>query len=294
MDWMLYIPWNPDPEIFNINGFGIRWYGLLFAGGFLAGVYICQAMFRHERVPEEWLEIGFIAVLIGAVLGARLGHVFFYDWDYYQEHLWEIPNIRKGGLASHGAVIGLAITLWLYSKYVTKRSMLWILDRMVVPTALAGSFIRLGNLMNSEIVGKPAEVSWAFVFKRLAFREDIEANLRLVPRHPVQIYEALAYLGIFFVLMYLYWKTDAPNRRGLIFGWFMVLVFTARFFLEYFKNSQGGFESAFGNVLSTGQLLSIPCVIGGLVFLYFGYSREPKPWPAPPPSRAKTKKTKKK
>jgi len=292
MDWMIYIPWSPDPEIFTIFGRGIRWYGLLFAGGFLAGVYICQAMFRKEGVPEEWLEIGFISVLLGAVLGARLGHVFFYDWDYYSQHPIEIPMIWKGGLASHGAILGLALTLWLYSKFVTKRSMLWILDRMVVPTALAGSFIRMGNLMNSEIVGKPAEgLSWAFKFELLVNRPDISDPL--VPRHPVQIYEALAYLMIFAFLMYLYWRTDAPDRRGLIFGWFMVLVFTARFFLEYFKNSQGGFESELG-LFSTGQWLSIPCVIVGAIFMIVAYRKKPQPWPAVEQKPKEDRKKKKK
>ncbi|MEO0896228.1 MAG: prolipoprotein diacylglyceryl transferase [Bacteroidota bacterium] len=290
MDWLIYIPWNPDPEAFNILGRGIRWYGILFSLGFLAGVYICQAMFRRENIPEEWLEIGFISVLIGAIFGARLGHVFFYDWPYYSKNLIEIPMVWKGGLASHGAILGLGVTLWIYSRYVTKRSMVWIFDRMVVPTALAACFIRLGNLMNSEIVGLPAkDVPWAFVFKRLQDRPDIVDPL--VPRHPVQIYEALAYLAIFVFLMYLYWRTDAKDRRGLIFGWFMTLIFTARFFLEYFKNSQGGFESSLGNILTTGQWLSIPCVVAGLYFIWRGYTREPNPWPpvkiTPKPAKKK-------
>jgi phosphatidylglycerol:prolipoprotein diacylglycerol transferase len=293
MDLFLAITWNPDPEIFNILGRGIRWYGLLFAGGFLVGVYIAQAMFRKEGVPEDWLEKGFLLVLLGAIVGARLGHVFFYDWDYYSQNLGEIPAIWKGGLASHGALIGIGITLWLYSKYVSKRSMYWILDRVVVPVALAGSFIRIGNLMNSEIVGKPAgDLPWAFKFMRLAERPDIADPL--VPRHPVQIYEALAYLAIFAFLMFLYWRTDAGERRGLLFGWFMALVFGARFFLEYFKNSQGGFEK-YLEPFSTGQWLSIPCVIAGIIFIYLGYTRALKPYPPVPKSAfAKDEKNKSK
>ena len=261
-----YIHWNVSPEIVSIGPITLRWYGLLFASAFLVGLFIVKRMFEEDKAPEEWLDKAFIYMVAGAVLGARLGHVFFYDWDYYSQHLSEIPKIWEGGLASHGGAIGILLALWIYSRVVTKLSVLWILDKVVVPTALGGMFIRLGNLMNSEILGNPTEVPWAFIFER------VDPN---TPRHPVQIYEALIYLIIFIILYRVYWKTEARNKPGLIFGLFLALLFTARFFLEYFKTSQGGFESAFNEAFSTGQLLSIPFVLAGLYFIFRKVERRP-------------------
>ncbi|MDX1667016.1 MAG: prolipoprotein diacylglyceryl transferase [Saprospiraceae bacterium] len=252
-----YIHWDVSPEIVSIGPLSLRWYGLLFATGFLIGLFMVQRMFKEENAPEEWLDKCFIYIVLGAVIGARLGHVFFYDWDYYSQNLGEIPMIWKGGLASHGGAIGIIIAMWIFSVRVTKKSMLWILDKVVVPTALAGCFIRLGNLMNSEILGKPADVAWAFVFERVDE----------VPRHPVQIYESITYLIIFFVLYRLYWRTTAKEKPGFLFGMFLILIWGARFFLEYFKASQGGFETVVGQALTTGQLLSIPFVLIGLYFV---------------------------
>ena len=254
-----YIHWNASPEIVSIGPITLRWYGLLFASAFLVGLFIARKMFEADKAPEEWLDKAFIYMVLGAVLGARLGHVFFYDWDYYFRHLSEIPKIWEGGLASHGGAIGIIIALWIYSRVVTGRSVLWILDKVVVPTALGGCFIRLGNLMNSEILGKPADVPWAFIFERVD---------PATPRHPVQLYEAITYLIIFIILYRVYWKTEARQKPGFIFGLFLVLLFSARFFLEFFKSSQGGFETAFGNALSTGQLLSLPFVLAGLYFIF--------------------------
>jgi prolipoprotein diacylglyceryl transferase len=215
-------------------------------------------MFLAENAPEEWLDKCFMYMVVGTVLGARLGHVFFYDWDYYSQHTGEILQIWKGGLASHGGVIGIITALWMFSRRVSKRSTLWIMDKVAVPTALAGCFIRLGNLMNSEILGLPSDAPWAFIFTRV---DD-------VPRHPVQLYESLTYLVSFVILYYVYWYTDKRHKLGYIFGLFFVLIFGARFLLENFKVSQGGFESAFGNMLTTGQLLSIPCILVGLYFMF--------------------------
>lgn len=252
-----YITWNVSPEIGSIGPLTFRWYGLLFAAGFLVGLYIVRRMFRAENAPETWLDKAFIYVVVGAVLGARLGHVFFYDWDYYSQHLAEIPQVWKGGLASHGGAIGIILALWIYSRTVTHKSILWILDKVVVPTALAGCFIRLGNLMNSEIIGKSTEVSWAFIFTRVDN----------VPRHPVQLYESFSYLLSFVILYFVYWKTDKRKQPGYIFGLFLILIFGFRILWEYFKESQGGIESAFGNIMSTGQLLSVPFVLIGLYFV---------------------------
>lgn len=249
------INWNASPDILSTGFLTLKWYGLLFASGFLVGLYMVRRMFAVENAPEEWLDKAFIYIVLGAVLGARFGHVFFYDWDYYSQHLTEIPMIWRGGLASHGGAIGIILALWLFSRNVSKQSMLWILDKVVVPTALAASFIRIGNLMNSEIIGKPADVAWAFVFLRV---DDI-------PRHPVQIYESLTYLVSFLILYRVYWKTDYRFYPGKIFGLFLIFIFAARIVLEQFKDSLGGFEESLG-LLSTGQWLSIPFVLTGLFF----------------------------
>ncbi|MCB0585617.1 MAG: prolipoprotein diacylglyceryl transferase [Phaeodactylibacter sp.] len=261
---LAYITWDVSPEIVKIGPLTLRWYGLLFALGFLLGLYIVRAMFRAENEPEEWLDKIFIYMVVGAVVGARLGHVFFYDWDYYSKHLSEIPAVWRGGLASHGGAIGIIIALWIFSARTAKRSVLWILDRVVVPTALAGCFIRLGNLMNSEIVGTPSDAPWAFLFVR-AYPPDLADE----PRHPVQLYESISYLLTFFLLYWAYWKTPAKEKLGRMFGLFLVLVLgVIRFSLEFFKTSQGGFETAFGGTLSTGQLLSIPFFLVGLYFIF--------------------------
>lgn len=260
-----YITWNVSPEIFSLGPLTFRWYGLLFAAGFLVGLYIVRQMFKAENAPEAWLDKAFIYVVVGAVVGARLGHVFFYDWKYYSENLVEIPMVWHGGLASHGGAIGILLALWIYSRQVSKKSMLWILDKVVVPTALAGCFIRLGNLMNSEIIGMPSDSAWAFLFERLTPRDTIYDPR--APRHPVQLYEAFTYLASFFLLYWLYWKTNKRNQPGFIFGLFLILIFGFRILWEYFKESQGGIESAFGNIMSTGQLLSVPFVLIGLYFV---------------------------
>jgi len=255
------IVWNADPVIFHIGEWSVRWYGLLFALGFVAGIYIMTRMFKKDGVNKEWLDSMFLYVVIGTIVGARLGHVFFYDWAYYKDHPAEIIKVWHGGLASHGGAIGIIIMLWIWSKKVTKKSILWALDRVVVPTALAGAFIRTGNLINSEIYGNATSVPWAFIF----IREDN------IPRHPTQIYEALAYLAVFIFLMYLFFKTDTRFKEGKIFGWFMALVFGFRFLVEFVKADQVAFES--GMALNMGQWLSIPLVLVGVLFIFW----QPKP-----------------
>lgn len=255
-----YITWNASPEIVALGPITLRWYGLLFASGFLVGLYVVRKMFLEEKAPEVWLDSAFVYIVLGAVLGARLGHVFFYDWDYYRTHLSEIPKIWHGGLASHGGAIGVVLGLWFFSMKVSKKSMLWILDKVVVPTALAASFIRIGNLMNSEILGKNSDISWGFLFVRADGPDAL-------PRHPVQLYESISYLLLFIALYLLYWKTDFKKKPGFMFGVFMAVLWSIRFVMEYFKESQGGFESAFNNILSTGQLLSIPFVLIGLFYV---------------------------
>jgi len=275
---LTYINWSPSPEILSLGPVTLRWYSMMFLAGFVIGFQIMKRIFIHEKQPIEWLDSLLIYIMIGTIVGARLGHCLFYDWDYFGQSL---PNfleifipVRFGdnwpsdfgdfkfigfrGLASHGGAIGIIFMMWLFSKRITKRSMLWILDRIVIPVALTGMFIRLGNLMNSEIIGNVTTVPWAFIF------EKVDEN----PRHPVQLYESICYLLIFIILMWQYWKTTAKHKLGLIFGTFLVLLWSVRFLLEFFKNSQGGLESAVNNVLSTGQLLSIPFIIVGIYFIY--------------------------
>lgn len=266
------IHWNPDPQIIEIGAFQLRWYSLLFAAGFLIGYFVMKRIFDREKLPEEWLDKLLFYVFIGAIAGARIGHCLFYDYDYYSQHILEIflpvqfePEFRFTGfmgLASHGGAIGIIIALLLFNQRVSKKHWLWIFDRVVVPIALAGAFIRLGNLMNSEIIGKSADVPWAFVFERID----------QIPRHPVQLYESISYLLFFFLLWWMYWKRNAGAYKGRIFGVFLIVLWGIRFLLENFKRSQGGLEEHFGQSLSTGQLLSIPFILVGfgLLFAYRG------------------------
>jgi phosphatidylglycerol:prolipoprotein diacylglycerol transferase len=268
------IIWDVNPVLLELGKWEIRWYGLLFALGFVFGIIIVTRMFAKEGVNKDWIDSLFLFVVIGTVIGARLGHVFFYDWAFYKENPGEIIKIWHGGLASHGGAIGIALALYFWSRKYSKRNILWVLDRVVVPTALAGSFIRLGNLMNSEIIGKPADVPWAFTF----VSED------MIPRHPSQLYEALTYLAIFGLLMYLYWKTNEGHKPGKLFGWFMTLTFGFRILIELTKENQVAFED--GMTLNMGQWLSIPLVIIGL---YFALKKTPvKIYPRPDEIKGKT------
>lgn len=252
-----FIHWNADPEIFRIGSFAVRWYGLLFASGFLIGYYIGEKMLRSENVSQRWIDSLFFYIIIATVVGARLGHVIFYGWEHYSRHPLEIFMTWKGGLASHGGAIGILLALWIHSRLVTKRTMLWSLDRIVVPTALVAAFIRTGNLMNSEIYGIQTSLPWGFIFER---------NAQTIAKHPTQIYEALFYLLAFGVLMYFYLKTSAKNRPGMLLGIFFILIFTPRFFIEFIKEDQEAFEA--GMRLNMGQWLSVPFVLAGIGLIW--------------------------
>jgi prolipoprotein diacylglyceryl transferase len=253
IDLLSFIHWNANPEIFNIGPLSVRWYGLLFASGLLIGYYIGEWMLKSEKVPQKWIESLFFYIIIATVVGARLGHVFFYGWDYYSQHPAEIIKVWQGGLASHGGALGIMIALYIHSKVVTKRSMVWALDRIVVPTALVAAFIRTGNLMNSEIYGVETALPWGFIFER---------NEETVAKHPTQIYEALAYILSFIFLMFLYKKTNSKNRPGLLLGVFFILIFASRFFIEFIKEDQEAFEATMQ--LNMGQWLSVPFVLFGI------------------------------
>jgi prolipoprotein diacylglyceryl transferase len=257
-----FIHWNVDPEIFRVGVFSVRWYGLLFASGFLIGYYIGEKMLKSEGVGMKWIDSLFFYIIIATIVGARLGHVFFYGWDYYSQHPGEIFKVWHGGLSSHGGAIGIFTALYIHSKLVTKRTMLWAADRIVVPAALVGAFIRLGNLMNSEIYGIETNLPWGFIFER---------NAETVAKHPTQLYEAIFYIISFGILMYMYWRTRSKNRPGLILGAFFILIFLSRFFIEFIKEDQEAFEA--GMMLNMGQWLSIPFVLGGIYLIYRAMNR---------------------
>lgn len=277
------ITWNVDPEIFSIGQLSIRWYGLLFASAFLSGYIVFTRYLATERLTSEMMDQLLIYIAIGTVVGARLGHCFFYEPDYFLKNPIEILKIWKGGLASHGAAIGILLALWLYIRK-HKLSFLWLIDRIVIVVALGGAFIRLGNLFNSEIYGRPTNLPWGFEFVRdRLYDPNTGELLATVPRHPTQLYEALSYIAIFVVLLLFYRKRYMKVRDGFIFGVFMILLFTARFLIEFVKNDQVPFEA--GMQLNMGQLLSLPFIVAGLAMILLTrrypkyFSQEPIPKP---------------
>ena len=256
------INWNVNPEIFRIGNFAVRWYGLLFASGFLFGYLIFYKFFKKEGLTVEMLDKLTIYMALGVVIGARLGHCLFYEPDYYLKNPIEILKVWKGGLASHGAAIGVLLALYLFVRK-HKKPYIWILDRIVVVVALGGALIRLGNLMNSEIYGIETNLPWGFVFIR---------KHEVVPKHPTQIYEALTYFAVFGLLFWIYLKTKGKFRDGTLFGLFLILVFGMRILIEFIKEDQVPFEEAMA--LNMGQLLSIPFVLLGGLILYLYYRKE--------------------
>ena len=265
-----YITWNVDPELFSIGPLTVRWYGLLWAVGIWLALIIVQRIFKHEKHPESWVDKLFIYTVLGTIVGARLGHCFFYEWkelaepvtflgisfkygNHYLTHPWELLYIWRGGLASHGGAIGILIAMYFYNKNVSKKGFIWIFDRLVIGVALAGAAIRLGNLMNSEIYGTATTLPWGFIFVRDGQTE---------PMHPTQIYEMIYCLVTFAVTYWLYYKKEAYKKTGLIFGVFLLGIFGTRFLLEFIKLNQEAFES--GMILNMGQILSVPFIIWGI------------------------------
>lgn len=269
-----FIYWNADPVLLGFGPFQVRWYGLAFAIGFFLGYKIVERMFRHEGAPERWLGILLAYLIVGTIVGARLGHVFFYQWDYYSQHLSEIPKIWEGGLASHGGTIAIIIALFIFSWCVSKKPASWVFDKIVIPIALVGALIRLGNLMNSEIYGDATTMPWGFVFVR---------NGEVVAKHPTQIYESGCYFLLFALLMWMYWKKNLQERPWLITGVFFIGIFVPRFLIEYIKEVQVEKEYAmieqYG--VNMGQLLSIPFIIIGLALIVAALSRPRQHWTFP-------------
>ena len=292
--------WNPSEGI-DLGFFMIRYYSLMFVIAFGLGWYIMKHIFVREGETIEKLDSLFIWTVLATLAGARLGHVFFYDWEYFRNNLLEIflpvkfePSFHFTGfqgLASHGAAIGIILAMYFYSKNILQRPQLWILDRIVIPVASGAIFVRIGNFFNSEIIGKETSSSFGIKFIRDYFspRDAVNATqiadpneaykaiatdpkfatlLEQVPaKHPTQLYEAFCYIFVFAILFFLYWKTEARKKSGYLFGLFLVLLFSVRIVVESVKESQGGFESALG-LLSTGQWLSIPFILTGFYFVF--------------------------
>ncbi|HEY0047198.1 MAG TPA: prolipoprotein diacylglyceryl transferase [Flavobacterium sp.] len=300
MTHALNMVWNPSEGI-DLGFFLIRYYSLMFVIAFGLGWYIMKHIFDRENEPIEKLDSLFIWTVLATLVGARLGHVFFYQWEYYRNNLSEIllpfkfsPTFEFTGfqgLASHGAAIAIIVAMYFFSKKIMKRPLLWVLDRVVIPVASGAIFVRLGNFFNSEIVGEKTDSPFGIRFLRDFYSpQDAEtatglpnhkeaynaiANnpqfadlLQQVPaKHPAQLYEAAGYIIVFGVLFFLYWKTSVRERQGFLLGIFLVMLWTVRFIVEYVKESQGGFEEALGQ-FSTGQWLSIPFILVGLYLIF--------------------------
>lgn len=270
------ITWTLDPILFQFGGIRVGWYGVLFAVGLIVfGGGILGKMWKHEGLSEQSYNWLVVYILVATVVGARLGHCLFYEPAYYLANPLEILQTWKGGLASHGGVIGIMVAVYLYSKKVSKQSMLWTFDRLCVPTGLVAAMIRLGNLANHEIYGHATDVPWAFRFIENIPQWQMGAEpIFTAPSHPTQLYEALTYLLTFGVCMWLYWKKDAYKHEGLIFGVAMIMIFVARFLIEFVKNDQVGFEVDMS--LNMGQWLSLPFILIGIAAVAFSLKRPEK------------------
>ncbi len=272
IDHLLYILWNPDLEIFRIGNFAIRWYSTCWLIGLALAYFIVKWLYKDQKVKDAYFEPLFIYCFLGILIGARLGHCLFYQpeyflssWTHVVEMFLPIHQMADGswkftgyeGLASHGGTIGLMVALYLY--YRKTGMNLWhVLDDIAIATPITACFIRLGNLMNSEIIGTPTNVPWAFIFERVD----------MTPRHPGQLYEAIAYFFFFFVMLHFYKRTSKEVGTGFYFGLCLTLIFTFRFFIEYTKDIQVDFES--GMIFNMGQLLSIPFIILGIACMRGG------------------------
>lgn len=265
----LVVYWNADPVMLQLGGLTLRWYGLLFALGFVLGWFLFKWFFKTEKLDQNLLDPLFVTVIVATVVGARLGHCIFYQPDYYfgsWSGFWEIFMPWKGGLASHGGAIALLIGIWWFArKYGRKEGIdfLWLIDKLCIAVAFAGCLIRLGNLFNSEIYGDATDLPWGFVFER---------NGETVPKHPTQLYEALTYLILGLVMLWIYRYRPGKVYRGFYFGFFLVGCFGMRFLIEFIKEPQVGFEE--NMVLNMGQLLSIPFVLLGIAALVFSFSKK--------------------
>ena len=278
---LIQITWSPNETLFEIGSFGLHYYSLMFVLAFTIGFKIVEKYFENEDISKDYLEPLFVYMVFSTLIGARLGEVFFYSWDYYQNHLLEILlpirennnkslfGLIKGyeftgfrGLASHGAAIGIILGIIIFQFNYKLKSTLWIFDKLTVPVTLGGVFIRLGNFINSEILGTYTNSNFGVIF---------ENRGEILPRHPAQLYESFGYLILFLILRRIYPKTN--HIRGYLLGVFLTGIFSIRFLIEYVKESQGGFEEIIP-FLSTGQWLSIPLIISGLIIILLAKSKK--------------------
>ncbi|PIS09836.1 MAG: prolipoprotein diacylglyceryl transferase [Bdellovibrio sp. CG10_big_fil_rev_8_21_14_0_10_47_8] len=249
------IHWNVSPEIFELGPLRVRWYGLMFLTGFSLGYQGMKKICQWEGLPVEKLDSLLVHLVLGTTIGARLGHCLFYDPVYYLSNPLEILKIWEGGLASHGGGVGVIIATWMFMRKNPEFHLWWLLDRLAIFTVMTGGFIRIGNLMNSEILGKPTDGTWGVIFERV----------NQVPRHPAQVYESLCYFVIFAISYWVYLKFKEKTPQGLIFGFVLAAIFTCRFFIEFVKEIQSPFEQDM--IINMGQMLSIPFVAFGLFFM---------------------------
>lgn len=276
---LLVVKWNVDPVLLHIGNFELRWYSLLFASGFFIGWFLFKWFFKREKVDLNLMDPLLFTLIIATIVGARLGHCLFYQPDYYLgswKGFWEIFMPWKGGLASHGGAIALLLAMWWFSRHYGRRNdfdFLWIIDRLCIAVAFAGCMIRLGNLFNSEIYGNPTDLPWGFQFiKNINQWVQGAQPIFTKPSHPTQIYEALTYLLLGLVLVWVYkYKLDKVYR-GFFFGFFLVGCFGMRFLIEFIKEPQVGFEESM--TLNMGQLLSIPFVLLGIAMLVYSFVRK--------------------
>ena len=260
---MEHLIWNVDPNILKIGTVQIRWYGVLFVGSFFIGLQILHWVYRREKKDSTSLDNLLLYVLVGALIGSRLVHCFFYSPEYYLAHPLHVFAIWKGGLASHGGLAGVLIALYFYTKKY-KINYLWLLARMTIPGALTAAFVRIGNLFNSEILGLPSDLAWAVVFPKVD----------MIPRHPVQIYEAGAYLLIVLLLLGIYRKVTPKFATKILPGTFLLTLFSARFLIEFAKTRQAAYTTEIA--MTTGQMLSIPFIIAGVIWIVWAFTSEKK------------------
>jgi phosphatidylglycerol---prolipoprotein diacylglyceryl transferase len=267
---ILQITWDASPVIFSLGPLSVRWYGLFWALSFYVGYEIIGRIFKRENVSQKELDSLLIHIAVGSIVGARLGHCFFYDFNYYISNPVEILYIWQGGLASHGGAIGILIAMLRYKKKVSSKSFLWTVDRLLIAVALAAAFIRFGNIMNHEIYGYSTDLPWGFRFitNLSAWMNGAEPSYT-DPRHPTGLYEAFGYLVVFGTMMWLYFKRAHRIYEGFLTSFFLVTLFTVRFLVEYVKEVQSPFEE--NMIINMGQLLSLPMIVAGIVFFYYTY-----------------------
>jgi phosphatidylglycerol---prolipoprotein diacylglyceryl transferase len=270
---LLQITWDASPVIFSLGSFSIRWYGIFWALSFYAGYEILGRIFKRENITQKELDSLLIHIALGSIIGARLGHCFFYDFDYYISNPIEILNIRQGGLSSHGGAFGILLAMLRYHKKVSTKSFLWTVDRLLIVIALGAAFIRFGNIMNHEIYGHSTDLPWGFRFiKNVNAWLDGAAPVFTDPRHPTGLYEAFGYLLVFGSMMWLYFKRLPRLYEGFLTAYLLITLFTVRFLVEYVKEVQSPFEENL--IINMGQILSIPMILGGFGFLYYSYKKK--------------------